>query len=168
MPHIGLLWDSGKFLDGLICCKDGQVPFSKLILSCHSNMVHQALNDNGEDQVIVLKDFSVSVVRGLLSLLHGSQVNFITNNLIEMEELLDLLGIGLSESFRHLNLLLRARRKRKMSSDEEDVVITFDKKQNKSSNIGSLIRVGVRESPRNLLLKKKESGLSHKKLHGLV
>ena len=60
MPPIGMLWNSCKFLDGLIYCKGGQVPFSRLILSCHSSIVHQALadSDNGEaDQVIILQDF---------------------------------------------------------------------------------------------------------------
>ena len=60
MPPIGLLWNSCKFLDGMIHCKDGQVPFSSLILSCHSSIVYQALVDcdNGEtDQVIILQDF---------------------------------------------------------------------------------------------------------------
>ena len=57
MPSIGLLWGSDMYLDGLIICMDGQVPFSKLILSCHSTLVHHALTDNGEDQVIILQDF---------------------------------------------------------------------------------------------------------------
>ena len=60
MPHIGVLWDSGMYLDGLIYCKDGQVPFSKLIFSCHSPLVYHALTDNGEEQVIMLKDFRYS------------------------------------------------------------------------------------------------------------
>eukprot|EP00092_Neocalanus_flemingeri_P003427 GFUD01003671.1.p1 GENE.GFUD01003671.1~~GFUD01003671.1.p1 ORF type:complete len:1771 (+),score=462.40 GFUD01003671.1:44-5356(+) len=158
MPNIGLLWDTGMYLDGLILCQNGQVPFSKLILSCHSNLVYQALTDNGEDQVILLKDFSVSVVRGLISLLHGSQVAFTTNKLAETEELLDLLEISLSDGFCQLDQLLKARRsrKRKLNDDEDDVVITFDKKNIKKANISDLIRVGEREvSPKDLELKKR-------------
>jgi len=158
MPNIGLLWDTGMHLDGMIFCQNGQVPFSKLILSCHSTLVFQALTDNGEDQVIMLKDFSVSVVRGLVSLLHGSQLPFSTTKLTELEELLDLLGISLSNRFCHLDQLLRARRsrKRKLNDDEDDVVITFDEKNIKKPKISDLIRVGEREvSPKDLELKKR-------------
>jgi len=158
MPNIGLLWGSEMYLDGLIMCKDGQVPFSKLILSCHSTLVHHALTDNGEDQVIILQDFSVSVVRGLVSLLHGCQVAFTTYNLAEVEELLDLLGIALSDTVDNLELLLRTRRsrKRKLNNDEDDVVITFDKKNIKKAKLSDLIKVGVREvSPKDLELKKR-------------
>jgi len=73
--------------------------------------------------------------------------------------LLDLLGINLSDRFGHLDLVMRTRRsrKRKMNNDEDDVVITFDRKNiKKSSSIGNLIRVGVREdSPKYLGTKKR-------------
>jgi hypothetical protein len=102
--------------------------------------------------------FSVSVVRGLVSLLHGCQVTFTTNNLAEIEELLDLLGIALSDRVDNLELLLRTRRsrKRRLNNDEDDVVITFDKKNIKKAKISDLIKVGVREvSPKDLELKKR-------------
>ena len=89
------------------------------------------------------------MVRGLVSLLHGSENNFTSNDMGELEELLELLGIRLSDSFSHLDLILRARGKRKINNEEDDVVITFDKKESRKvgSNIGTLIRLGVRESP---------------------
>ena len=89
------------------------------------------------------------MVEGLVSLLHGSETYFASSDMGEVEELLDILGIRLSGSFAHLDLFSKARRKRKINTDEDDVVITFDKKESKKagSNIGTLVRLGVRDSP---------------------
>ena len=57
------------------------------------------------------------MVEGLISLLHGSETYFASSDLGELEELLDILGIGLSDSVGHLDLLLRARRKRKIRKE---------------------------------------------------
>merc|ERR1719357_1467825 len=86
-------------------------------------------------EVIILKDFSVSTVRGLVKLLHGVQQRFFFDDLNEIEELLDILGIALSNRFENINrlLVLREKRKKKFKVDD-DVIITFEKHNGSNKN----------------------------------
>ena len=43
IPSIYLLWEEKCFLDGLMVCPDGNVPFSRLIISSHSQYLRNIL-----------------------------------------------------------------------------------------------------------------------------
>ena len=62
VPSLHLLWEERSGLDGLFICRDGSVPFSRLVVSCHSPVLAALLaavnTDTEEDtQKIVLNSF---------------------------------------------------------------------------------------------------------------
>ena len=62
VPSLHLLWEERSVLDGLFICRDGSVPFSRLVVSSHSPVLASLLasvnTDTEEDtQKIVLNSF---------------------------------------------------------------------------------------------------------------
>ena len=61
VPSLHLLWEERSGLDGLFVCRDGSVPFSKLVVSCHSKLLASLLaaasDSEEETQKIVLNSF---------------------------------------------------------------------------------------------------------------
>ena len=60
VSSLHLLWEERSGLDGLFVCGDGSVPFSRLVLSCHSPLLKALLasgDTEEETQKIVLNSF---------------------------------------------------------------------------------------------------------------
>ena len=60
VPSLYLLWEERSGLDGLFVCRDGSVPFSRLVVSCHSPVLAALLasGDSEEEiQRVVLSSF---------------------------------------------------------------------------------------------------------------
>ena len=59
MASVYSLWEAKTHLDGLIVCRDGCVPFSRLILASHSPHLREMLITREEEDVqkILLADF---------------------------------------------------------------------------------------------------------------
>ena len=60
VPSLYLLWEERSGLDGLFVCRDGSVPFSRLVVSCHSPVLSALLasGDSEEEiQRVVLNSF---------------------------------------------------------------------------------------------------------------
>ena len=118
VPSLYLLWEERVCLDGLFVCREGSVPFSRLVLAAHSPVLARILSESSyndeEVQKIVLDSvrsviyFSLSAetdvfylslvtVRSLVQLLHGGQFQmFLAGQLQELKLLLDLFRISLN------------------------------------------------------------------------
>ena len=60
VPSLHLLWEERCGLDGLFVCRDGSVPFSRLVVSCHSQVLAALLlSEDSEEEIqkIVLDSF---------------------------------------------------------------------------------------------------------------
>ena len=71
VPSLHLLWEERAGLDGLFLCRDGSVPFSRLVLASHSPVLAgllaaASIDTEEETQKIVINNFR-SVLLGLWS-----------------------------------------------------------------------------------------------------
>ena len=60
MASVFSLWEARTHLDGVIICRDGRVPFSRLILASHSQHLREMFISREEEedvQKILLADF---------------------------------------------------------------------------------------------------------------
>ena len=61
MAWVFSLWEARTHLDGLIICRDGRVPFSRLILAAHSPRLRELFISRTDEeehvQKILLADF---------------------------------------------------------------------------------------------------------------
>ena len=59
MNSVHSLWEAKTHLDGLMVCRDGCVPFSRLILASHSPHLRDMLitREDEDVQKIILADF---------------------------------------------------------------------------------------------------------------
>ena len=81
VPSLYLLWEERSGLDGLFVCRDGSVPFSRLVVSCNSPVLAALLvsasSDSAEEEIqkIFLNSFrSVSLVKALNFSLKPSKI----------------------------------------------------------------------------------------------
>ena len=51
LPSVHLLWEERSCLDGVIVCKDGTVPFSRLVLASHSPFMAPLLSSHTEEEI---------------------------------------------------------------------------------------------------------------------
>ena len=101
VPSLYRLWEERVCLDGMFVCRDGSVPFSRLVLASHSPVLASVLSESpsSEEEVqrIVLDSVSLMTVRSLVQLLHGGHLQiFPSSQLQELKLLLDLLQISLN------------------------------------------------------------------------
>ena len=61
MASVHSLWETKTNLDGMIICRDGCVPFSRLLLASHSQLLRELFisheTEGEEVQKIILGDF---------------------------------------------------------------------------------------------------------------
>ncbi|XP_023324966.1 uncharacterized protein LOC111698769 isoform X2 [Eurytemora carolleeae] len=139
MPILGDLWDNNKFLDGVFTCCDGVVRFSRFLVSCYSSRLENLLRtvEENVETNLVVKDFRVSVVRGVVRLLHGCPEVFYTLQNQETKEFIRILGIEL----RGDNVTEFTNFKKRKFEEDDDVIITFDeKKEYKTGRIQTKLR----------------------------
>ena len=101
VPSLYRLWEERVCLDGMFVCRDGSVPFSRLVVASHSPVLASVLSESpsSEEEVqrIVLDSVSLMTVRSLVQLLHGGHLQiFPSSQLQELKLLLDLLQISLN------------------------------------------------------------------------
>jgi len=133
MPLIGNLWERNLFLDGVIVCQDGSVPFSRLVLAAHSMLLREMLEDDVD--VILLKDFSLGTVSGLIGVLHGSSIPLQTKKTEELKDLLEMLCLSVQQEqikspVQQGQIKSSTPKTRGKNLDDEDgVIITFSKQE---------------------------------------
>ena len=50
VPSLHLLWEEKLCLDGLLVCRDGAVPFSRLVVACHSQGLARVLSASSDSE----------------------------------------------------------------------------------------------------------------------
>ena len=87
VPSLYRLWEERVCLDGMFVCRDGSVPFSRLVVASHSPVLASVLSESpsSEEEVqrIVLDSVSLMTVRSLVQLLHGGHLQIFPSSQLQ-------------------------------------------------------------------------------------